>query len=288
MKYKFNPFERAVGMFLMVSVFGSFFFGIGVAVKKNWFEEKVYFSTSTESASNIRSGSSVEMAGLKIGRIEEVELDENLKIHVQFSILKKYAKMMRSGVRAQFSRSFIIGDKVLSLTRPENTAHLLAEGTKIPSEDAMDLMDLMTGDRFQSILGKFEKTINNLNETVGIGKDIALQLGDKKQLKVTLENMAYASKELRRFIPQLIENAPTMTKDVAVIVKNLTVITDGLKDMQPVMKEMAKSFPEGSKKAMDALNESVIVLRAMQKSFMLKSAVEEVKKDEKQRLPAND
>jgi phospholipid/cholesterol/gamma-HCH transport system substrate-binding protein len=287
MKYKFNPFERAVGLFLLVSIFGSFFFGVGIAVKKNWFEEKIYFTTSTDSASNIRSGSSVEMSGLKIGRIEDVDLDENLQINVRFSILKKYAKMMKTGVKAQFSRSFIIGDKVLSLTKSENTAPLLAEGAKIPSEEAMDLMDLMTGDKFQSMLGKLEKTLNNLNETVGIGKDIALQLGDKKQLKVTLDNMAFASKELRKFIPQIVDNAPTMTKDVAQIVRNLTVITDGLKDMQPVMKDMAKNFPEGSKKAMEALNESVVVLRAMQKSFMLKGAVEELKKEEGQRSPAS-
>ena len=283
MEYKFNPYERAVGLFLSVFFSGSLIFGFVVAVKKNWFEDKINYETQTTSASNIREGNSVEMSGLKIGKIESVDMTDDFKIKVTFSIHKKYQKMMRNGIKVHFIRSFILGDKILSLSQASQKAEILAQGSFIPSEESADLMDLLAGDKVQPLLSKLEATLNNLNDTIEIGKNIAGQMGDNKQLKVTLDNMAFASRELRKFIPLFSNHAPEMTKDVALIVKNLTVLTTAFREMQPLMSEMSKSLPEGSKKAMEALHESVIVLRAMQKSFFLKNAVEEANKEKAKR-----
>ncbi|MNL48442.1 hypothetical protein D3C87_1713010 [compost metagenome] len=55
----------------------------------------------------------------------------------------------------------------------------------------------------------------------------------------------------------------------------------------PAMKEIEPELPGASVRLVEALNETVVVLKAMQKSFFMKSNVKEVLEEEAQRLPAN-
>ncbi|HXH31345.1 MAG TPA: MlaD family protein [Bacteriovoracaceae bacterium] len=285
MNYKFNPFERAVGLFLVLTFFGSIFMALGIAVKKKWFEEKSAYHSYVSSASNIRVGSSVVMAGLKVGQIESVELDHTQKIKVTFNVYKKYESSMLGGTRVQFLRPFIIGDKVLTLTPGTEGAERIAAGSLVPTADSTDLMDLLSGTRIEEMVSKVDSILKNLDDTLILGKDIAIQVGDKKKLQKTLENVAFASQEVRRALPHITQKAPHLYKNLNTTVENLVAISSGLRELQP----------EGSKKTVELLNESVIVLQAMQKSFFLRSGVRDVKAEMKavqevevQRLPARD
>ena len=71
---KFNKFERAAGLFVIVALMGSFAIAISVAVQKGWFAHKVQFSTVFENAEGVHSGTGVQIAGLHAGSVEEVEL----------------------------------------------------------------------------------------------------------------------------------------------------------------------------------------------------------------------
>lgn len=286
MKYKFNPFERSVGIFIALTMIGTLVTGLGIALKRNWFEEKISFATFVESGDNIRKGSSVYIKGLKVGNIEDVELDPS-GVKVTFSILKRYSSVITEGSKAKFLRSFVIGEKTLIIDRGPSNGPVIAAGSSIPSEKVIDVMDLLSGENIQGTFVKLNSILGNLDETLIVGKDIALQLSDKKRLKVTIDNIAYASSELRKVLPVMLKKAPHVGQNMEQIVQNMTVITEGLKELRPVMSQMASSFPEGSKQTMELLNESIIVLQAMQKSFLLKGNVEEVKSERTKRVPAS-
>lgn len=281
MHYKFNPFERAVGVFLTGTVVGSLFIGVAIAVKKNWFEEKNFYSAFTNSANNIRVGAVVQIAGMKVGSIEEVELDRNQKIKVTFSVLKKYNTSLTDGAKVQFVRPFIIGDKIINITQGALGGQNIASGAVIPLEESPDLLDLISGDKIQPMIAKVDQILSNANDALILGKDLAGQVADKKQLQKTMANMAYASEQLKIVLPHFVNKTPEMTENVTAMVENLTALTKGMKELQPFITEVVKTMPEGSKRAVDALNESVMVLRAMQKSFFLRGSIEEMKKEEK-------
>lgn len=281
MHYKFNPFERAVGVFITGTIVGSLFIGVGIAIKKNWFEEKDFYSTYTNTANNIRVGAVVQIAGMKVGSIEQVELDQNQKIKVTFSVLKKYERSVTEGARVQFVRPFIIGDKIINITQGALGGQLIASGAVLPLEETPDLLDLISGDKIQPMIAKVDLILTNVNDALILGKDIASQVGNKKQLQTTMANIAYASEQLKKVLPHFVNNTPQMTANVTTMVENLTALTKGMKELQPFVAEVVKTMPEGSKKAVEALNESVMVLRAMQKSFLLRGSVEEMKQAEK-------
>lgn len=270
MRYKFNPFERAVGFFLITSVVGSLTIGAGLAVKKNWLEEKITFSTYVKSADNLREGSSVLMSGLKVGKIEEIELDQTRQIQVKFTILKKYHSQITQGTKVQFTRPFIIGDKVLTLVQGPAQEKTLVAGSTLPLYEQYDFIEMLSGKRLETTMAKVDSIITHLESTMAKTDAIAHAVGDEKKLRETLESLHSAVALVRKNLPQT-------TGQIENTISNLHEVSILLKDQSP----------SGSKKLMELLGESVITLKGIQKNYFLRDHVQEVRKEEAQRMPAS-
>lgn len=270
MRYKFNPFERAVGFFLITSVVGSLTIGAGLAVKKNWFEEKITFSTYVKSADNLREGSSVLMSGLKVGKIEEIELDQTRQIQVRFTILKKYHSQITQGTKVQFTRPFIIGDKVLTLVQGPAQAQTLVAGSALPLFEQYDFIEMLSGKRLETTMAKVDSIITHLESTMAKTDAIAHAVGDEKKLRETLESLHSAVALVRKNLPQT-------TGQIENTISNLHEVSILLKDQSP----------SGSKKLMELLGESVITLKGIQKNYFLRDHVQEVREEESKRMPAS-
>ena len=275
MRYKFHPFERAVGIFLLVALVGSFFVGAGVAVKKNWFEEKIYFYGHIDSGSNIRVGSSVFMAGLKIGKIEDLDFDSTNKLRLKFSVLKKYSQNITRGSVIQFTRPFLMGDKVLNIIRNEETKITIPKGSFLAVAQKLDVMDVLSGQKVNELLGRVDSITKNMDELVLASKNIALQVGEKEKIKKLMHNLTLASQELK--------HSPQMIKDASVILSNLNQVTTELNNLRPEFVKITKDLPQGGKKTLELLDESITTIKAMQKNYFLKGHVESVKKEKEEK-----
>jgi hypothetical protein len=100
-----------------------------------------------------------------------------------------------------------------------------------------------------------------MDVSVLASKNIALQLGEKEKIKKLMHNVTLASQELK--------HSPQMIKDASVILSNLNQVT--------------KDLPQGGKKTLELLDESITTIRAMQKNYFLKGHVETVKKEEEKK-----
>ncbi len=269
MKYKFNPYERAVGLFLTMALTGSIAVGIGVAVKKQWFEERIPYVTYIETAANLRAGSSVFMSGLRVGKIEKIELDPVYKVKVTFTVVREYTGQLTQGATVELARPFIIGDKILTLVAGTTDAPQLAPNDVLPVRETLDILEALAGKKIEAALAKVDGILTNLNATLEIGRDLAHQVGDKKKLRRAMEDLTFASGEVRRVLPHLTGKVPGATENLNKTIDNLAQITTAVKDLQPV----------GSEKTIELLTESVITLKGIQKSFFLRSNVEEVREE---------
>ncbi len=270
MRYKFNPFERAVGLFLITSVAGSITIGAGLAVKKNWFEEKITFQTYVKSADNLREGSSVLMSGLKVGKIEDIELDSTRQIQVKFTILKKYHTQITEGTKVQFTRPFIIGDKVLTLVQGPTSVAVMPAGSTLSLYEQFDFMEMLSGKRLETTMAKIDSIINNLESTMIKTNTMVHAIGDEKKLKETVESIHTAVALVKKNLPQT-------TGQIEKTISNLHEVSELLKN----------SSPEGSQKLIELLGESVITLKSVQKNYFLRDHVKEVREEVK-RMPASE
>jgi len=74
-----------------------------------------------------------------------------------------------------------------------------------------------------------------------------------------------------------------MAKALNQLVKNLALMTEEFKVVLPALAEIAPELPHTTKRAVEALDQAVILMKAFQKSFLLRSNVAEVNEEEKKR-----
>lgn len=318
MKVKFNIYERVAGLFVLAAIFGTLVMVVGFAVKRGWFEPKVAFKTVLPSADGLHMGTLVQISGLRAGQVDTIELKSNEEVLVTFEISRKYSHLLKSDSVVRVMRPFVIGEKVLDLSVGSETAQALEEGQTIAAGDNIDLLDVISGrkmgpylqtltkmmdnlkfvaeafldpKRSQSIVQIFDEMaplVKNANSITKEVSGILKQVNKKNQLAQTIANLENITTELNKVVPQLTETAPELGHNLGKISNNLAVLTDEMNKVLPAFREVAPEFPRVSHRAIEALDETVITLKAMQKSFLLRGSVKDVKEEEaRERQPAN-
>lgn len=320
-KHKFNKFERVAGLFVLMTVGGILLTAVSVAVKQGWFEQKVYFSTHFKNADGVHPGTTVQMAGLRAGAVTDVELQSDNNIHVHFYVLGKFQYRIKEDSVAQLIRPFIIGDRVLEVTVGSEGLPELAQHKMLPSQETMDIMTLLSGKALGSHLERLSSTLENLSQMVAAltNKDrtqslvrifdrldpllvnidlmasemtkLSRQATYKGNLQSVVSNLAVTTHELNAILPELNRENPELAKDLGQMSKNLAILTNDFKVLGPALKAVGPELPQATKRAVEALNETVVMLKAMQKSMFIRGSVKEVRDEEaaaaKERKPAN-
>lgn len=313
MKLKFNRFERVAGVFVGAAIIGSTIIAIGIAIEKGWFASKVKFITMMESAEGIHVGTAVQIQGLRAGNVDSIELESANKIKVTFSVFSKFKNKITKDSYVQMVRPFVIGEKVLDIGVGLEGQEPLQPMATIKVKQSFDVMELMSGRRLGPFLGAIEKLagtlevladafadtertktlvealdkldplITNMNEmSLQVTRLSKTALG-KKRLEKVLNNVATLTGELNKVVPQMNEESPEVGAQLAQVVTNLNELTREFRKLTPAIATLAPELPKTSLRAVEALNEAVVLLKAMQKSWLLSGKVEQVLKEERER-----
>lgn len=310
MKHKFNKYERVAGLFVLAAVFGVLLTAVSVAIRQGWFATKSYYSTTFENADGIHPGTLVQMAGLRAGAVEDVELQADNKIKVNFYVLSKFQPRLRRDSTAQLIRPFIIGDRVLEVTVGSELSPELAQHATLASNETMDIMSLLSGKSLGTHLAKLSSTLENLAHMVTAltNKDrtqslvrifdrldpllanievmaaemtkLSRQATHKGNLQSVVGNLAQTTQELNNILPELNRENPELAKDLAAMSKNLAGLTKDFRVLGPALNAVGPELPQATRRAVEALNETVVMLKAMQKSMFLRGSIQEVREEE--------
>jgi len=319
MKIKFNKFERVAGLFVLISFTGFAISMISVAVKQGWFETKLEFSTIFESAEGVHPGTTVQIAGLKAGEVRQVELTTENKIFIQFYIFSKFEDKVRQDSVVSLIRPFVIGERVVDISAGQQAMEKVAAGARLPSQESLDLMTVLSGrklgvylssmsemvgnlhhlaksfldkERTDKLIGMFDRIdplIRNINtmsiEVIKMSK----QMNKDGRIGTVMAELAVTTKQLNHILPEFRDRAPQLAQDMSSLVSNLNTLTEEFKVVIPAIAEIAPELPRVSKRSIEALDEAVVLMKALQKSFLVKSNVQEVREEEsKTRKPASD
>ena len=313
MKVKFNKFERIAGLFVVTAIVGTLLTALSVAIKQGWFEKKIAYEAIFENADGLHQGTVVQMAGLRAGAVDEVELQANNRILVRFHILGKFQERLRQDSKVQLIRPFIIGERVLDVTVGSDASPIMPERAQIASIETTDIMTLLSGrntnnylskisgilenmqvlmeafaqkSRAESLVRMFDQLdplLRNLNTMSLEVIQLSQQATDQQGVKRLVSNLNTTTSEMNKILPGLNKENPQLAKDLAVMTQNLAIVT---RSLGPAMAEIEPEMPKASRRLMQVLDETVVVLKAMQKSFFMRSNVQEVL-DEEKRLPAS-
>ncbi|MBT4761021.1 MAG: MCE family protein [Bdellovibrionaceae bacterium] len=314
MKIKFNKFERVAGIFVGFALLGVVVSTAGIAVKKGWFSSKVSFQTKLESAEGIHVGTRVQIAGLRAGMVESVDLISNNEVLIHFEILEKFHKRVRDDSELIVVRPFVIGEKVIDITVGSASAKILPKGSNIISKPSFDIMDLVSGRKLGPFMNNLEGVMVNLKTLAHAFTDkrrteamvkmfdrldpllknmdhmakqiirVTKPLTKKKNMKLLVDNLAKIIYEINLFLPEFRKNMPNSAQQMAELIKNMNIMVGAL---APALETVGSDLPQASLRALEALDEAVVLLKAMQKTFLLSGKVDDVRNEEKKkRKPA--
>jgi phospholipid/cholesterol/gamma-HCH transport system substrate-binding protein len=296
MKIRFNKYEKVAGLFVGIAITASVVGLLGIAAKNGWFARKVKYATEIESADGVHAGTIVQISGLRVGAVTAVELQANDRVRVEFQVIEKFASKIRSDSAVQMYRPFILSDKVLDVSVGAEGSEFLPPGSLIPTHASSDIMDMLSGRKMGMILSSFDNLASSL-KIVGTAfsnpqrtKDLVRMMDSLRPL---VENVNTMSKEIikittvaNRALPTFQKEVPDMGHQMAQIVKNLNILTAELQKLTPAISVIAPELPRTSRRAVEALDETVVLLKALQRSFLLRGNVEQVR-DEEGRKPTN-
>jgi phospholipid/cholesterol/gamma-HCH transport system substrate-binding protein len=136
---------------------------------------------------------------------------------------------------------------------------------------------------------KFADTMERLDNVMGEIAGILEQVSGSRAApgQRVVANLGALSGQLRQLMAGLAENAPQLSKDVSKIVSNMSALTTEFSKMAPQLTASAESIPLGTKKMIELMTESVTVVRAMQRSFLLRGSIADIREEDAKRIPAS-
>lgn len=271
--------------FLLFGVLGAGSALLWLGISTGFFESKVAYEIEIDSVDGLRVGTAVEISGLKIGRVTAIDLKSIGQFTVRFSVRKQFETLFRTDTKILTVRPNVIGEKILLVEPGQPESELLTEGSRVQVEKSTDLMEALGGKKLNQILADLGKIADNL-------KIIGYAFTDKNRSKAFVKLFDDMGPFVKN-VTEMSKQVTTMTKDLnddkvfAETLSNLNALTIEFQKLTPAINAVAPELPRASQRAVEALDEMVVTLKAMQKSFLLRGNVKEVK-DEELRLPASE
>jgi phospholipid/cholesterol/gamma-HCH transport system substrate-binding protein len=140
---KKSDFEMAVGVFVLVGILCVGYLTIKLGKMEILGDNHYELSARFDSVTGLKSGSEVEIAGVKVGQVERITLDIESMMAIAHLKIRKDIELS-DDVIAAVKTAGLIGDKYISLI-PGGSPDILQPGdTIIETESALDIEELVS------------------------------------------------------------------------------------------------------------------------------------------------
>lgn len=141
--------EFAVGFFLLIGILALGYISVKLG-KLEVMGQNGYVVTATfAKAGGIKAGAGVEIAGVEIGKVRSIGLDDQYQARCEL-IINSNVKLQED-VIASVRTKGLIGEKYIQIS-PGGSEHLLAQGGKIrETESAIDIEELISKYAFGNV-----------------------------------------------------------------------------------------------------------------------------------------
>lgn len=282
----------------IIATFGFFILAIVIIGKRNlWFEQKNEYYAIFQDADGLQEGSLVTLSGLRVGEVKSLNINDDNKIKTVFSVKTSLADKIRHGSLARLHRAFVIGEKRIEVMPGPREGEIIAPKGELIGVESTDIPDLISGKNLGNMMNRFDKTILGLEKW----NEAFIELSNKVKpkdladtyslIKPALENISILSKELLVFVEvvkstkaQVIDNRllgktlENTNKIISPIAKREELVESLLGNLNSLTLELSKN-PNFAKDVLSTLKEATITLKAIQKTWLLKGHVEDLKKN---------
>lgn len=298
-------FERKAGLFILITIVTviAIFFVIGK--EKKIFKKRYNLIATFEHGGNIDTNTGVTLAGIKVGNVVKIYINNENKVDVVMSIRKEFQELISEDSAATLVFSLLTGS-VIDISIGLSGTRVLEDGDKIASVETEEIADKVSvnvlfpksGELENILKNKIPSLIDKVDNVFAIIDNLVDRLGNSSSnLNKLIENLKQFSdnlnesdiieqsnkllvnageltsdiKNIAHGFPSLLEKFATFIEESNIVLNNLKVISGDLKEKSPDLAIMIDSAED----LMDDLGE---VIDASKKSFLLKKHLKKTDK----------
>lgn len=210
--------ETKVGIFTIIVLLILAYFSVKVG-KIHIFKQPTYaISAYFKSANGISAGTEVTMAGIKIGTVEKIRLENGLArvymaINSKYKVYPKYVASIRS--------MSLLGESYISISPV--SGEIEAQTKKSLNNEVV--RSEISPQSMSALIMKFSKTASDLEKvSESLKNSVGTKTGEKN-IKAILSNVAELSRNLNRLVYLNQKNVNIIMSNFASISKNINGLT---------------------------------------------------------------
>jgi len=135
--------EVAVGLFLVVGVLCFAYLSVRIGDLRPFGDDAYTLTARFNSISGLKEGASIEIAGVKIGRVNRIRLDQKEYEAVVEMAIDRGVKLQDDSI-ASIRTAGVIGDKYVHVSPGGSDEYLEAGGEIFETESAISLEELVS------------------------------------------------------------------------------------------------------------------------------------------------
>lgn len=288
---------QIVGAFVMIPLAGLIVVGIFMAKAEHLFEEKYILVSTLSKSYGLEPGMPVLMAGIPIGRVQEVAFDEKGAIHVALQVRRQYQEKIRTDSVATVSKSgMLVGQTQVQVAMGSRDQPMLQDGATIKVVEPHDVAEMM--DEIKPVLASVQRTLlrveeitNSVHAAVQTGgqvmvnveratRELPVVVASVQRTAASVEKTTSSLPDLTASIKKTVSTLDHIAGDVRLVTGKLPAVTDSaqeavnnIKAATESVKNLAKEMPPLVRTASTTLEDVNTIVRGAKKTFPVSTMI---------------
>ncbi|HZS12658.1 MAG TPA: MlaD family protein [Nitrospirales bacterium] len=239
--------SQIVGAFIVLPVLALIVLGLFMARAEHLFDTKYRLYTSLTHAYGLEPGSPVLVAGIPVGRVDAIELNEHGAVDVTLRLLDRHRELIRADSVANVGKSgLFMGQAQMEVTRGDPSKPPLEDGGRLQAVEPRDFAELVNDikpavESVQRTLTRVEEFTKELQTTVQTGTRVLANVeratAELPEVVATVKRTAQAVEQTADDLPQIsgavkatIQRVDGVVGDVRAATKKLPAVMDTAQD----------------------------------------------------------
>ena len=256
---------QIVGAFVLVPLLVLAVAGMFMAKAEHMFDRKYLVRSSLSKSYGLEPGAPVVVSGIRIGRVEQVDLNERGTVDLMLQLLVRYRNMVRENSELSISKSgIVVGQTQIEIAGGTMDSPVLQDGGTIHVVEPKDIGEIIN--EIQPVLAAVKQTLLRV-DTITQDVQGAVKAGGR-----ALEQVATVTQEL----PALVASVQRTAASVERTVESLPAMTGSVKRTLGVMDRMTGDVQQATRRLPTILDSTQDVLQSVK---TLTSSVNEMSRE---------
>jgi phospholipid/cholesterol/gamma-HCH transport system substrate-binding protein len=231
-----NEKKIKVGLFIVA---GFVLFVVAIFVlggKDNLFTPTFNLKSEFESVGGLKSGSSVRLNGIVVGKVDGVDIETSTKVLVTMTLQKSIQKFVKKDSRVTIGSDGLVGNKIIDITPGTPGAPEIQDGEMVASIKPVEVSDIMnslkeSSDNASDVtkdLAEITGKVNNGQGTIGqlVNNDTLY-----RSIDTTFRSFASYSGQLNVVFGKITNTVDNVSGDLNVLTKEINNITTEISEI---------------------------------------------------------